>query len=190
MFAVLEGIDGSGKTTTAKLVTETLRCSGFDAVYTSEPSTGPIGQFTRTLLVADQQFPQECYGLLIAADRMHHIEYIKKELSSGRIVICDRYIGSALAYNVYDNIDIVYKNIPQPDLTFFVDVPLSLAKERLAQRGKCVDCLEKELDLVYQRYQSIAQQYIRVDGTRSTAQVCHDVLTKVLQVLGAPGWSK
>ena len=88
MFITFEGIDGSGKTTLATKFVNFLKNNRYGAVLTAEPTRLVIGKFARDLLALNtNNLPLEVYGLLLAADRIHHIEtVIKPELKNKRIV--------------------------------------------------------------------------------------------------------
>src|SRR4030065_2306030 len=98
VFMVIEGLDGSGKTTQAKLLAEKLSRI-HRAVYTAEPSRGKIGAFIRErCLYGEKRLATTVEALLFAADRIEHVENeIKPAMAQGRLVICDRYFYSSLA---------------------------------------------------------------------------------------------
>ncbi len=98
-FICIEGLDGCGKTTQAKLLVEKLQKS-HNAVYTAEPSRGKIGTFIRNrILYGEKRPPTDVEALLFAADRIEHVENeIKPALAQGQLVISDRYVYSSLAY--------------------------------------------------------------------------------------------
>jgi dTMP kinase len=98
-FICIEGLDGSGKTTQAKLLTQKLRKS-HNAVYTTEPSQGKIGTFIRnSYLYGEKRLSSVIEALLFAADRVEHVETeVLPALHQGKLVISDRYLYSSLAY--------------------------------------------------------------------------------------------
>src|SRR5690242_1367991 len=106
MFIVLEGIDGSGTTTQAARLAQTLQARGARVHATREPSTGPVGRLLRQALtgtlVADERPVQLDFctlALLFAADRMDHVRReIEPALARGEVVISDRYDLSSLIY--------------------------------------------------------------------------------------------
>lgn len=91
-FIVLEGIDGSGKTTLARRLAELFG----NTVITAEPTPGPIGKVLRSGELGP--VPPAAEALLFAADRAIHTAAIQQELAAGRWVICDRYFASTVAY--------------------------------------------------------------------------------------------
>src|SRR5512137_26082 len=99
LFLVIEGLDGSGKTTQTHLLAQKLS-KNYPVNLTAEPSRGKIGTFIRQCcLYEDKRLPIEAEALLFAADRIEHLQKeIKPAIDEGKIVICDRYIYSSLAY--------------------------------------------------------------------------------------------
>ncbi len=147
MFIVLEGIDGSGKTTQARLLADKLRKNGFDVVLTSEPTDGPMGKKIKKLKA--RLSPQE-ETELFTEDRKHHVSnVIIPAVNAGRIVVSDRYYYSSAAYQGalgLDPISIVETNLafaPKPDVTFFLELSIETALERIIHnRNACLSPYE------------------------------------------------
>lgn len=105
-FIVIEGIDGAGSTTQAKMLVDELTCRGISAVYAHEPTNLPTGLLIRSILEKKVGLTYSNTGrhdwramaLLFAADRVAHCELIKEHLTKGTWVISDRYLLSSLAY--------------------------------------------------------------------------------------------
>jgi len=74
VFICIEGLDGSGKSTQAKLLTKKLNKAGYNAIYTAEPSQGKIGKFIRKRLFEQTRMPITAEALLFAADRIEHVQ--------------------------------------------------------------------------------------------------------------------
>lgn len=145
-FIVIEGIDGSGKTTLAHRLVEKI---GF-AESTFEPTNGPIGTMLRSGSLGD--VPPAAEALLFAADRAIHTEEIKRILDSGRWVICDRYLGSTVAYqsaalgevaDIQWLLDIQSKSVIRPDATFLLDLDPEVSMGRVGNRGEELSRFEK-----------------------------------------------
>ena len=138
IFLVIEGLDGSGKTTQAALLAEKFYKT-YNVLLTAEPSRGKIGSFIRECcLYEKERLPTEAEALLFAADRIEHMQTeLKPALDEGRLVICDRYIYSSLAYQgsaglSLDWIKTINARALQPDICIFIDVPPEKVIERLA----------------------------------------------------------
>lgn len=104
LFIVLEGPDGTGKSTLAKLLVDDLKRKGHDVITTHEPGGTPLGKRIRELIL-NSKGPNlsHCAEILLyAADRAQHIsEIVQPALAQGRIVLAERYVDSSLAYQGY-----------------------------------------------------------------------------------------
>ncbi len=141
-FICIEGIDASGKTTQTHRLVRHLRRRGLDAVYTTEPSTGEIGRLIRRyVLDTKKRVSVSVEALLFAADRVDHVEKtIKPSLQKGRIVICDRYLYSSLAYQGAADLDLgwiehINRFALVPDLALFIDVSPEVVIERMKSKS-------------------------------------------------------
>jgi len=137
VFISIEGCDGAGKTTHARRLRDSLVKHGFDAIYTTEPSTSKIGKFIRlNVSRAKKQLPVEVEALLFAADRLEHIKnVIEPALRRGKIVISDRYVHSSLAYQGARLADLdwlmkINAFTLKPDLGIYLDVPPKIGLRR------------------------------------------------------------
>ena len=104
LFITLEGIDGVGKSTQAQLLVEYFTEKGCDVVHTFEPGGTKLGQSIRRMLLdpENQQLAPVTEILLYAADRAQHVaEVIQPALAQGKVVVCERYIDSSVAYQGY-----------------------------------------------------------------------------------------
>jgi dTMP kinase len=99
MFVTLEGLDGSGKSTQARLLGAHLEAEGTEVVVTREPGGTPLGEEIRNLLLHGGDVAPWAEAALYAASRAQHVEQlIRPALTRGATVICDRYIDSSVAY--------------------------------------------------------------------------------------------
>lgn len=187
-FICIEGLDGSGKTTQAKILVKNLRRKGFDAVYTTEPSVGKVGKLIRSFVLdRKERVPAALEALLFAADRVDHMEnVIKPLLKQGRVVVCDRYVYSTLAYQGAAGLDLKWIELVnrfalKPDLALLVDVPSDVVVQRL-KRKKTVMETKRNQEKVREVYLKLAtdKQLTLIDGDRPVRQVADDVLKAVL----------
>lgn len=148
MFITLEGPEGGGKSTQAPGLAAWLRDRGYDVLLTREPGGTSIGDQVRQIIMthANAALTSEAEILLFCASRAQLVrEVIRPSLARGRIVVCDRYADSTLAYQGYGRgLDqVCLRTILhfatgglQPDLTLLLDLPASQGLERrLAATG-------------------------------------------------------
>ena len=190
VFICIEGLDGSGKSTQAKLLTKKLCQAGYNAVFTAEPSQGKIGKFIRKRLFEQERMPTTVEALLFAADRIEHVQNtIIPALKEGKLVISDRYVYSSLAYQGsaglnLDWIESINANAQKPDLSLFIDVSPKVVLERLRRKKSVMENLQTQ-----QYVQEIYQKYVekgelrRVDGTKSKNEVLNALYAEVVVFL-------
>lgn len=140
-FIVLEGIDGSGTTSNAKYLVETLNELGIKSIYTNEPNlNNPIGALIKQDLLKRDDIDPESMLLMFAADRRQHINSrIWPALENNTWVVCDRYIMSTLSYQIqFCNAEMVYylcQGLLIPDLTLYLDIPSDQGLKRVETRN-------------------------------------------------------
>ena len=190
-FVCIEGVDGSGKTTQAKRLVRNLRSRGYDAVYTTEPSAGKIGILIRSFVLSRKsRVSIALEALLFAADRVDHVQTdVEPLLKQGKIVVCDRYVCSSLAYQGaagldLDWMDCVNRFALKPDLTLFLDVLPEVGLNRLKRKKSVMETVQN-LKTVRAMYLNLVQQnrMISLDGNKSVDKVAEDVLRIVLEEL-------
>ncbi len=162
---MVEGLDGSGKTTQAKLLVANLKGT-HPAVYTAEPSRGEIGKFIRSrILYRESRPPTSIEALLFAADRVEHIQKeVLPMLKKSTLVVSDRYVYSSLAYQgsaglSLDWIQMVNAQAMKPDLALFIDVEPVTVLKRLKRKKSVMENLETQ-----QKVRDIYLKYVR-DGS-------------------------
>jgi dTMP kinase len=188
-FVVLEGGEGSGKSTQARLLAERLRANGHEVVETFEPGATARGSALRdALLHDDTPLDARAELLLMAADRAQHVsEVVAPALARGAIVVCDRFSPSTLAYqgvgrglgvDVVDAIDVVAAGGARPDVVIVLDVADSVAR---ARRPDARDRLERAGDefhsVVRAAYRDLAapRGWVVVDGSSEESAVADAV---------------
>ncbi len=170
-FVTFEGIEGSGKTTQVRLLSEYLANKGIPHLVTREPGGTPLADEIRSLLLSPRKetvFP-EAELLLYEAARAQHVRgVIFPALSSGRAVLCDRFCDATLAYQGFsrgiDGARIEWLNTFAsaglvPDLTFLLDIPPEEGLARVSSRGSRPDRLEGES---LRFHQSVREGYLRL----------------------------
>jgi dTMP kinase len=154
MFVVLEGIDGSGTTTQLGRLEAWLEELGHGVHTTFEPSDRSIGRHIRAFLRGDTPAPDPAVvALLFAADRVDHLtREINPQLTAGAHVLCDRYVGSSMAYQCLecdpDWVRTINALARTPDLTLYVRVSPETAMERINARDGARRDLYERSDLL------------------------------------------
>ena len=188
MLIAIEGIDGSGKSTQASLLYDSLRKNN-KVFLTKEPSKGLIGVSIRELLHRNDLSPM-AMQMLFAADREEHIsKAIVPKLDEGYHVITDRYYLSTLAYGMASGIDrkrlegICY-GIPEPTITFVLDIDGDKAYNRLKAPGKELSVFEKQefLERARDAYLELVQgrqNCFVIDSSKPIKRVSAEMLNTV-----------
>lgn len=142
LFIVLEGPDGSGKSTHSKLLANYLESKGLEVVTTAEPTKGPIGQKIREILNGKEHVSAEELTQLFTEDRKEHVDtLIIPALESGKTVICDRFYYSTIAYQsaqgVHEDwISEMNSFVPEPDLVIVLEIDPEEADTRMVGRTR------------------------------------------------------
>lgn len=204
-FIALEGGEGAGKSTQARLLADALRGRGFDVVVTREPGGTPGAEAIRALLLGldGEGWHPRAEALLFAAARSDHVErLIRPALEAGQWVICDRFVDSSRAYQgggggLTDEDVLTLHRIGSqgllPDLTLLVEVDPAEAARRLALRdGDKADRIGGRPALYHARVaQAFARfaalepaRFARIDGN-GDPQATHARIVAALSVLEA-----
>ncbi|MFY9176517.1 MAG: dTMP kinase [Caldicoprobacterales bacterium] len=174
-FITFEGPDGSGKTTQINLLKEYLVNKGHDVIVTREPGGTPISEAIRNIILDTRHKEMNAITemLLYAAARAQHVaQLIKPALDQGKIVLCDRFVDSSVAYQgvgrnlgieMIEEINKVALQGIVPDLTLFFDIEPEKGLKRGLGRDRKADRLEQE-DIsfhkkVYQGFCMLCQRY-------------------------------
>ena len=202
LFITFEGCEGAGKSLQCKKLRAFLLKRGVDAVLTREPGGTTVGEQIRGVILDtnNTRMSPVAEVLLYAAARAQHVnEVIKPALEDGRIVICDRFIDSSVAYQG-DARGLLPETIAevnrfatgglQPDVTFFIDIePEDSFARKNARSGR--DRIEMEAMAfhrrVYEGYKRIAaadaNRVVTIDGYRGSGAVHADIVNKINHIL-------
>ena len=207
IFITFEGIDGSGKTTQIELLNGFLKQSGFDVVLTREPGGTDIGDKIRKILLDSKniQMSYRAETLLFLASRAELVsKVIQPSLNQGKIIICDRFFDSTIAYQgiarqlgaekILDMSLWATENII-PDLTFLLSIDVWECENRIKNGKKKKDRIEKEeIDFkskIQEGYIQLAgknkERFIIVDGCLDIESVFTVVKSNTLRVLKSKG---
>lgn len=190
-FITFEGMDGAGKSTHLAWFANVLRQRGFVVVVTREPGGTPLGEQLREILL-NQAMSIGTEAMLMFAARLEHVEQvIKPALRAGKWVISDRFSDASFAYQGggrgldWDKLSQLEQWVHpdlQPDLTLFFDVPVEVARQRLANNVS-LDRFEQEQSDFFERVragyhrrvQENPQRYAVIDAAQTLESVKHEL---------------
>lgn len=194
---VIEGIDGAGKTTQARLLVRRLRRRGFACRYLREPSRGRWGrEIKRLARTAGSLTPEEELGLFVKDRRENVARNIRPALQAGRIVVLDRYYFSTIAYQGAKGIDperirrMNERFAPRPDLVFILDVGAETGLARIAGR-KIRDALFERASYLV-RVRRLFRGFsgpgiVHLDARRAPGAITAEILSHTLERLKKRG---
>ncbi len=171
IFIVIEGIDGAGKSTQAKLLAKWFETKGYDVVLTKEPTDTAFGKLIRKLvltggregIIDGAKISHEAEALLFAADRAEHVKkLIEPSIKAGKVVISDRYFYSSLAYQWARGLDLEWlinlnKFAIRPDLVILLDLPVKESMKRINGRQ-----LKSEFDRIAELQKKVRENYLKL----------------------------
>jgi dTMP kinase len=202
MFITIEGPEGSGKTTAVNTAVKKLEELGYQIVRTREPGGTPIAEQIRNVILdkSNTLMDSRTEALLYAASRRQHlVEKVWPALKEGKIVICDRYLDSSLAYqggarklgidNVL-NVNLFATENTYPDLTLLFDIDPKLGLERIAKNASRevnrldLEKLEFHND-VRNTFLALAkrypERYVIIDASLNQEEVANNTLNAILE---------
>lgn len=205
MFITIEGTEGSGKTTVAKELAKLLTANGYEVVHTREPGGTPISESIRNVILDKNNTSMDgrTEALLYAASRRQHlVEKIWPALKEGKIVLCDRFLDSSLAYQGYArglgydevlNINLFATENTYPDLTLFFVIEPEAGLQRIAKnKNREVNRLDLEklpfhqkvYDAFIELSKKFPERYVTIDASQSLEKVIKDAYNAIQERLG------
>lgn len=201
MFLSIEGGDGAGKSTLIRRLKEQLEKEGKEVLLTREPGGSPLGEKIRSQLLdhdSSVNIGAKAELLLFLASRVQHIEEtIKPALAAGKVVICDRFNDSSIAYQGYGRqmgADFVSSLCHQacngfnPDLTLYLDVEVAVGQERRGGSGEGDDRIESEKADFHERVRGGYRELAKQDPERFHIIDAHgspdEVFEEALKIIG------
>jgi dTMP kinase len=194
LFVAFEGGDGAGKSTQVRLLADALRRAGLDVLETRQPGGTELGLRLRDLVLHGDHVSPRAEALLYATDKAHHVDtVIAPALAAGRVVVTDRYVDSAIAYQGAGR-DLGPEEVAtiqrwavddlRPDLTVVLDVAAGTGRTR---RGDVHDRLEAESDHFHEAARAHflaladadASRYLVVDATLPPDEIHARVLARL-----------
>lgn len=205
-YIAIEGIDGSGKTTQLAALSSYFEKVGNSVVATREPrkEEGVVGELIQKILHGKTTIPPIAFQYLFSAERsIHHAELIIPSLEIGKVVLSDRCFWSAVPYGIMDrdgevtdqsgdwllvsqSILSLYHQFIVPDITIYLDVPLSLAMKRLRDeqtKEKEIYETEAQLKKTIKGYKWLLQKFPKeftvIDASKSVEEVTTEILSAI-----------
>jgi dTMP kinase len=194
LFIVIEGLDGSGKSTQATLLFEWLKKHGYNPLLTHEPTYEKIGSLLREFYLKKVDLPK-VDALLFAADREEHVKtVILPALEQGKTVISDRYYYSSVAYQTAQGLELRWllelnKFFPRPDLTIIIDTMPEECIKRVEKakpekvKFENVEFLRKVRKNYLEFPEILKEKIVIINGDREVEKVFEDVLKEVKKVI-------
>ena len=202
-FITFEGPEGSGKTTVIQQVAEKLK-NEYNIILTREPGGVKTGEQIREVLLEGDTMDDRTEALLFAASRREHlVGKVIPALNTGKVVLCDRYIDSSLAYQGYargigieevKSINEFAINGLYPDITIYLDVSVEVGRERILKNHRDQNRLDQEdvkfHEKVVEGYKKIihneSERFIVINANQSIDKVVnttYESITKYLEKL-------
>ena len=203
LFISIEGSDGSGKSTQIENIKRFFEEKGIDIVFTREPGGTPIGEKLREIILDRnlREMSDMTEALLYAAARAQHVaQVIRPALAEGKIVVCDRFVDSSIAYQGYgrgEPVAVINGFAIEgcmPDVTFLMKMDPRVGRRRIKEDQQ--DRLEMEEDdfhvRTFEGYLELEKRYpdriVSIDASRSIEEIKLDIYRKLEELLKGVSW--
>ncbi len=202
LFIVIEGLDGSGKTSAAKQLAHDLdQFFAGKTKFTFEPNNDSCGgEFIRQVLRKEITISPRTLALAYAANRADHCDRVVVPwLENGGIVVCDRFYLSSLVYNSaddfqFDKVLFINEKARKPDLIFFLEVDDKICYARMKNRNQPPELFEKNLAATRKKYHEAidfltknhGDLVVEIDGSGTVQEVADAMLEKIFEYF--PAW--
>ncbi|MHA2339887.1 MAG: dTMP kinase [Candidatus Hodarchaeales archaeon] len=184
-FIVFEGVDGSGLSTHSRLLKEYLLKKGKTVIQTKEQTDGAIGGLIKSCLKKEWKSSPLALKLLFTADRAHHLaNEIEPALEQDKIVICDRYIFSTIAFGALgvdeEFLKTINSKFRKPDLTFIMNCPADVCLKRIGEERFSQELFEEKekMEKIRDNYLSLKDYFpdvFVVDTNRPKEEVFEEI---------------
>ncbi|WP_251943486.1 MULTISPECIES: dTMP kinase [Staphylococcus] len=199
-FITFEGPEGSGKTTVLRQIAEKLEAT-YEIVTTREPGGVVTGEKIREILLEGDEMDERTEALLFAGSRREHlVSKVIPALNDGKVVLCDRYIDSSLAYQGYargiglEEVKAVNEfaiNGLYPNITVYLDISAEVGRQRILKNQRNQNRLDQEdiqfHEKVVEGYKKIIhnepERFIIINADRSIEEVVEDTYHKLKKYL-------
>ena len=202
LFITIEGPDGSGKSTQIENIKKFFEDKNIDIVFTREPGGTAIGERIREIIL-DNSFKEMdpmTEAMLYAASRAQHVaQKIRPALEAGKVVVCDRFVDSSLAYQGYgrelgEAVEIINSYAVKecmPDVTFLMKLDPNVGKHRIQENRSSQDRLEHEKlafhRKVYEGYLELEKKYpdriIGIDASLGIEEIRDVIYSKLEEII-------
>ncbi len=202
LFISIEGPDGSGKSTQIENIKKFFEDKNIDIVFTREPGGTPIGERIREIILdnAFSEMDAMTEAMLYAASRAQHVaQVIRPALEAGKVVICDRFVDSSLAYQGYgrklgDSVSVINGYAVgdcMPDITFLMKLDPNVGKHRIEENRDNQDRLEHEKmtfhNRVYKGYLELEKMYpdriVGIDASLGIDEIKEEIYRKLEEII-------
>ncbi len=202
LFITIEGPDGSGKSTQIENIRKFFEDKNIEIVFTREPGGTPIGERIREIILDNsfKEMDSMTEAMLYAASRAQHVaQIIRPALEQGKVVVCDRFVDSSLAYQGYgrglgEDVEIINSFAIKdcmPDVTFLMKLDPDVGKHRIEENRHDQDRLEHEKlsfhQKVYKGYLKLEEKYpdriVGIDASKGIGEIRDEIYRKLEEIL-------